>query len=97
MHIGYFEGVIQLANVFLALAAGALALTLFNKKFKGNLAWKPLIIALLFFALEEIFGALRSFQIFSTPYITHIIPSIMVGFIIYALVLQIILAKGCKL
>ncbi len=91
----YIEGVIQIANVFLAVVAGAIALSMLRcKKCK---AWKPMIIALILFALEEILGALRSFNIFSTPYLTHIVPSFILAFLIFAIILHIMEARGYKI
>ena len=91
MAIAYLEGVLQIANIFLAIVAGGIAVTLFkvSSEKKDLKAWIPLIFALVFFAFEEIFGGLRSFEIFSTPYLTHIIPSAILGFLIWSLVLQI--------
>jgi hypothetical protein len=97
MSYAYLEGVIQVANVFLAVVAGGIALSLFNcTKKKEWMAWKPLIVVLVLFVFEEIFGALRSFNIFSTPYLTHIIPSFILAFLIYALILQIFVAEGYR-
>ena len=48
------------------------------------------------FAVEEILGALRSFNIYSTPHLTHIVPSFILAFLIWALVLQIKVAKETK-
>ncbi len=90
----YYDGVLQIANVFLVIIAGIIAISMYKHSKKQVRAWKPLIIALVLFAVEEVFGALRSFQIFSTPYITHIIPSFILAFLIYALVLQILVSRG---
>ena len=93
--VGYVEGVLQIANVFLIIVAGLTAITLFKVSgAKKHLrAWRPLIIVLILFAVEEILGALRSFDIYSTPHLTHIVPSLMLGFLIYALTQQIIVSK----
>lgn len=94
----YFEGVLQVANVFLAVVAGVIAASMFKAAYKHkHLApWKPMIIALILFAVEEILGALRSFGIYSTPHLTHIVPSFILGFLIYALVLQINVVSSNK-
>lgn len=95
--IDYITGVLQIANVFLAVVAGLVAATLFEvSKRKELLAWRPLIIVLILFAVEEIVGALRSFGIWSTPYLTHVIPSFVLGFLIWALVRQITISRGAK-
>ena len=93
--ITYFEGIIQIANVFLAVVAGFIAASMFKaaRGRKELAAWKPLIIALILFAVEEVLGALVSFDIFKTPYLTHIVPSLIVGFLIWALVQQILISK----
>ena len=93
--VDYLTGVFQIANVFLSVVAGLIALTLFrHTKKKDHLAWAPLIIVLVLFALEEIVGALRSFDIWSTAYLTHVIPSVLLGFLIWALVRQIEISRG---
>ena len=90
-----FEGMLQIGNVFLSLAAGIIALTLF-KKFHEHDAlrpWKYLTAVLCLFAVEEILGALRSFNIFSSPFLTHVVPSLMMIILIMAIVLEIIYVK----
>jgi len=46
-------------------------------------------MALVFFSVTEIFGALRAFQIYESPFITHIIPTIILGFLVAALIMEI--------
>lgn len=93
--VDYITGVFEIAAVFLSIVAGLVAVTLFkHSKKKYLLAWRPLIIALILFAFEEIFAALKSFGIYSTPYLTHIIPSFILGFLIWALVKQISISRG---
>jgi len=90
MAIDFVTGVLQTANVFLAVVAGLIAAGLFALSREKQLKpWKPLTIALIFFAIEEIFGGLRSFNIYSNPWITHVIPSIILAFLIWALLSQI--------
>tara|TARA_Y100000310_G_scaffold101887_1_gene100009 strand:- start:10277 stop:10567 length:291 start_codon:yes stop_codon:yes gene_type:complete len=55
--------------------------------------WKILLIALFLFTIEEVLGALKYFDIYKHPFLTHIIPSFILGLIIYALVLEIIIVK----
>lgn len=57
-------------------------------------AWKFLIIALILFTLEEVVGSLKTFGIYSTPHLTHVIPSFLLVFLIAALVKQIEINKG---
>ena len=92
----YLQGIIELAATFLSIVAGIIGSTVFFQasKKKEYAPWKPLSIVLILFAFEEIFGALKSFGIYSTPWITHVLPSVILGFLIYALVLQILAAEG---
>ncbi len=93
--VQYIEGILKIANLFLSIIAGIIALSLFKiSKRKELRPWRMLIIALLFFAVQEILGALRAFNIFSTAYLTHIVPTVILGFIIVALLLQININKG---
>lgn len=93
----YITGVLQIANFLLAIVAGFISIKLFRLSKKTDLsAWKPLSVALFFFALEEIFGSLRSFNIYTSTWITHVIPSLILGFVIYALALQIHIISGGK-
>jgi hypothetical protein len=97
MAIDFTTGVLQIANFFLAIVAGLIAATLFEISAGRELrAWKPLAVALVFFALEEIFGALRSFGIYSNPWITHVIPSVILGFLIWSLILQLEVVKEAR-
>ena len=92
---GFAEGMLQIANVFLSIVAGVIALSLL-KKFHEHSAlrpWKYLTIVLCLFAVEEILGALRSFAIWETAWLTHVVPSLMMLFLIIALILEIIYAR----
>jgi len=56
--VQYLEGLLKIANLFLALIAGAIGISLIrisHKKKKLN-AWVILIIALMFFAVQEVLG-----------------------------------------
>ncbi len=93
--VEYIPGVLQIAAVFLSVVAGLIAATLFEiSKKKDLIAWRPLAIALVLFALEEIVKALRSFGIWSTPYLTHVIPSFILVFLIWSLIRQIEVSGG---
>jgi len=91
--VQYIEGILKIANLFLAVVAGIIALTLFKASKKQLAPWRILIIALIFFAVQEILGALRAFNIYESPYLTHIIPTAILGLLIFALVLQINVKK----
>lgn len=87
----YLEGLLKIANVFLSIIAGIIAITLFkaSNQRKHLKPWKILIIVLVLFAIQEILGALRAFDIFESPYLTHIIPTAMLGLLIITLLFQI--------
>ena len=89
------DGILKIANLFLSLVAGYIAITIIgiSGKKKGLAPWKVLSVALIFFAIQEILGALRAFGIFSSPYLTHIVPTVILGLLIFCLTLQINLYK----
>lgn len=93
--VEYLEGILKIANVFLSLVAGFIAVSLIraSAKKKALKPWYLLIIVLVLFAIQEVLGALRAFNMFSTPYLTHIIPTIILGLLIWALALQIMYRK----
>ncbi len=88
-------GALAVAVAFLSLVAGVIALHTFTLvKDEDRLRpWKVLMAVLLLFMAEEIFGALKFFSIYTHPYITHIIPTAMLGLLLYALILEIIMVK----
>jgi len=90
-------GITQIAAVILSLAAGFLAARLFSvaARRKTLTAWRHLVVVLILFAIEELFGALDVFGIYNTPFLTHIIPTFMLGFLIAALMTQINVNRGC--
>ena len=53
-----------------------------------------MIIALVLFAVEEVIGALKTFGIYETPHLTHVIPFFILLFVIAAIVIQINITKG---
>jgi hypothetical protein len=89
------EGVIKIANLVLAAVTGVAASTLFMKAWqKPELRpWRYLIFVLIFFAFQELLGALRAFDIFTSPYLTHINVSVILGLLIAAIVLEINIKK----
>lgn len=89
--LDFFEGILKITNVILALFAAYIAITIFKASHerKELRPWKALIVALIFFMLQEILGALRAFDIFSSPYLTHIVPTVVLAFLLYALARQI--------
>ena len=92
----FIEGILKIANIFLAVVAGGIALTLFKISSKRNIlkAWRYLIVALVLFAVQETLGALRAFNIYESSYLTHVIPTIILVLLVLALSQQI--RKGAK-
>jgi peptidoglycan/LPS O-acetylase OafA/YrhL len=86
----------NIAAVILSFVAGAVALSMFKEAHQRRQlrAWRFLLWALVFFAIEEFVGALKSFGIWSTPWLTHVIPSVILAFLIAALIIQIQVTKG---
>lgn len=89
--VEYLEGIFKIANLLLSVVAGYIALSMLkiSEQRKGLKPWNMLIIALVFFAVQEILGALRAFRIYSSVFLTHIVPTVILGFLIAALVMQI--------
>jgi len=94
----WIYGIAILTAVFLSIVAGIIAMSMFAKATQRKYlsAWKFLIIALVLFAFEEVFGALKVFGVWSTPWLTHVIPSFILVFLIAALLRQINISKGCE-
>ena len=89
-------GSAQLGAVFLSIIAGIVALSMFRHAHRLAYlrAWKLLIIALVLFAVEEILGALKTFGVYSTPHLTHIVPAFIMAFLIGSLIVQINVNRG---
>jgi len=92
----YLEGILKIANLILSIVAGSIAISMIrvsSKRKKLN-AWVLLIVALIFFAIQMVLGALRAFNIFESAYLTHIVPTVILIFLIVALIKQISIQKG---
>ena len=92
----FYVGVLQLTVVFLSIAAGIMAITLFRVSTKHDelKAWKMLIVALVLFAIEEVIGVLDAFNVYrQINYLRHLVPSIIMAFLIAAIVTQIHIIK----
>jgi len=89
-------GIAVLTTVFLSVVAGFIALSLFEhaRQRKYLAAWRPLCVGLVLFAVLEIFGALKIFNIWSTPWLTHVLASFILVFVIAALLKQINITRG---
>ncbi|MBS3107087.1 hypothetical protein J4419_05515 [Candidatus Woesearchaeota archaeon] len=90
MALEFLEGALKLTNLVLALVAGYLSVRIYSmSRRKDLLPWKILAVALLFFMVQQILGALRAFGLYTSPFLTHIVPTIILGLLILALSLQI--------
>lgn len=80
-----------MAAAILSVFAGLIAAQFFilSSKRKNLSAWRFLAIALILFTIEEILGTLATFGVFVTEYLTHVVPTFILGFLIAALVKQI--------
>ena len=89
-------GISQVSAVVLVIIAGFIAVSLFSsaRKIKQLHAWKWMIPALILFAVEEILGVLKTFGVYASPFLTHILPGVIIGFLIVALVVQINIKRG---
>ncbi|MBW2969576.1 hypothetical protein KY309_00570 [Candidatus Woesearchaeota archaeon] len=94
----WIYGISALTAVFLSIISGIIALSMLKeaKQRKYLAAWRPLIIALVLFAMEEIVGALKIFGIWDVPWLRHVIPSLILVFFIWALIIQINITRGYK-
>lgn len=91
----WIYGIAQLAAGFLAIIAAIIAASMFRKSGNKFLkAWKLLIPALLLFTLEEVVGSLKTFGVYITPHLTHIIPAFILLFLIAALITQMNIMRG---
>ncbi len=95
MSLFFVEGLLKIANLVLSVIAAIIAIGLIKASTKKHYLkpWLALIVALFFFMIQETLGALRAFSIFSTSYLTHIVPTIILGFLIFALTFQINIKK----
>ncbi len=95
--LSYAEGVFQIANLFLSLVAFFLAIVLFYQYQRKEIKpFKVLLVALILFDAVLIFGALRSFGIYESPFITHFLPGIILAVMMYALYLEIRLREASR-
>lgn len=96
--VSYIEGILKIANLFLVLVAGGIAISVFYHAWKNRelRAWKPMIIALLLFGVQQVLGMLRAFGIYESSFLTHVNVSLLLAFVVYALILQIGVVKGYK-
>jgi hypothetical protein len=92
----WIYGIAQISAVVLVIIAGFIAVSLFSsvKKSKYLHSWKWMIGAMILFAVVEIIGILKTFGIFRTPFLTHILPGVILAFVIVAVVIQININRG---
>jgi len=91
-------GIAVLTAVFLSIIAGFLALSLFKRTSERRYlrAWKPLLLALVLFTLLEVFGALKVFGVYPTVWVTHVLASLILVFLISALIVEISVTRGVE-
>ncbi len=89
--VEYFAGVMAVANLFLAIVAGVIAISMFRlTKNKPELKpWKFLLTALVLFVGFQTISSLRNFGIVELQWATHVIASVIVAILIGALVTQL--------
>jgi len=92
----WIYGIAQLTVIFLSVIAGIISLSLFKETREHAMmaAWKFLIMAVVLFAVIEVFGALAAFGVYKSPFITHVLTSVTLVFLIGALIRQIMINKG---
>jgi len=89
-------GTVQFAVVILSVIAGLIAISMYRlTKGRSDLApWNPLLVSLVLFAVVEILGGLATFGVYRTPHLTHILTSVVLAFLIAALLRKINVTKG---
>ena len=92
----WFYGIAQITTAILSLVAGGIAVSMLHHTRKQKLlgGWKLLVWALVLFATVIVLGALKTFGVSSTTFLTHIVTSLVLGFLIAALVIQIQINRG---
>jgi len=93
----WLYGIAQLSAAILSVIVGLIAAHFFilSSKRKNLAPWRFMAVALVLFAIEEILGTLATFGVFVTTYLTHVVPTFILAFLIAALVTQININKGC--
>jgi hypothetical protein len=93
--VEYLAGVLAIAAFFLSLVAGVIAISMFRVAHSHARLrpWKYLLIVLFLFMIQEVLGVLKFFKLFETPYLTHIIPTAMLLILIYAISIEILIAR----
>ena len=94
----WIYGIAQFAAAFLAVIAGFIALSMLKVSHEKKIlrGWRWAIIALVFFMFVEVVGALKTFGIWATPYLTHVIAGIVVLFLTAAVIVQGHIKEGCE-
>jgi len=93
----WIYGIAQFSASFLAIIAILISVSLFKSAWQLKImgAWKYLLFALILFAFEEIAGGLKTFGVIAhLPFITHIIPTFILGLLIAGLIVQIDIKRG---
>ncbi len=91
----WIYGTAQLTAVFLAIVAGFISTKSLKSRRKPEfIAWKFLFVALILFTINEILGALDTFDILQQTFWSLLLPSFVFLFFIISIALQILVKKG---
>lgn len=87
----FINGLFQLVGMFLAVAAGVFAISLFkvSSRVKRLWSWRILIVSLVFFGIHKVLSAAYAFNILRTPYLGQLIPFIIQALALWAVISQI--------
>jgi len=88
----WFYGIAQFSAGFLSIVAVFLSLWVLHTAWnhKHLVAWRYLLAGIILFGVEEVLGALVTFGVIAPTFLTHVIPSFIMIFLIVALVQEII-------
>lgn len=94
--VSEIEGILKIANIVLSGIAGIIAVTLirYSTKKKDLRPWILLVFALVFFIVQEILGMLRAFGVYESPFLTHLVPTIILVLVLFAAISQLNLKGG---
>lgn len=86
----YVEGIFQVANLLLSLVALGLACLLFFRyKTPALRPWRFVTVGIVLFMAVIAFGALRSFGVYESPYVTHVLTGLVLLVLMAALFVEI--------
>lgn len=98
----YLVGSIQVIVVLFSIIAGFMCFSLIRKlknreEKRKYSVWKYLLFVLILFGIEEVLGILDAFNIMrDLNYLRHVVPSILLIFLLIALVKQVDLTRSLE-